>query len=96
MLASLHKRIGFGKADFTMLSTDVLTTNEAATFLRFTTRTVYKLASTGVIPSRRIGRSYRFSRVDLQDYLRGKQLQHRKWGTGRTANASTGRAALNI
>jgi excisionase family DNA binding protein len=54
-----------------MTKTDLLTTEEAAAFLRLTTRTLYKLAKAGVIPSARVGGTmYRFSRASLENYVR--------------------------
>ena len=56
-----------------MTKTDLLTTEEAAAFLRLTIRTLYKLAKAGVIPSARVGGTmYRFSRADLENYVRAK------------------------
>jgi excisionase family DNA binding protein len=53
-----------------MENTDVLTTTEAATFLRLTTRTLYRLAKAAIIPSAKIAGSWRFSRADLENYVR--------------------------
>lgn len=55
-----------------MANTDVLTMNEAATFLRLTTRTLYRLAKAGIIPSAKIANNWRFCRADLENYVRAK------------------------
>jgi len=57
--------------------TDFLTTKEAAALLRITTRTLYKLAKAGTIPSKRIGNLWRFSRADLENYLRENRFNQR-------------------
>jgi excisionase family DNA binding protein len=48
---------------------DVLTINEVAAFLRIPRSSVYKLAQTGSIPCRKVGRHWRFSHRALQSWL---------------------------
>ena len=50
---------------------DVLTRQEAACYLRITTRTLDRRVKEGVIPSALVGRVRRFSKRALQDLLRG-------------------------
>lgn len=48
------------------MSTDeILTADEAASFLKVSTKTVLKLARDGDLPAQKIGRSWRFSRSEL-------------------------------
>lgn len=53
----------------------VLTTEEAAAFLRVSTKTVLQLASQGSLPGRKVGRAWRFLHPDLVAYLRDGQRQ---------------------
>lgn len=44
---------------------EILTVDEAATFLRVSSSSIYKLAQEGKIPCRKAGRQWRFSRAAL-------------------------------
>ncbi len=48
---------------------DVLVATEVAELLRMCVKTVYRLAETGVIPGKRIGRSWRFRHGDIVKFL---------------------------
>jgi excisionase family DNA binding protein len=61
---------------------EVLTAEEAAELLRVSTKTILGLARSGALPGEKVGRAWRFLRVDLLAYVRG---QH---GTGPGAVAS--------
>jgi excisionase family DNA binding protein len=50
-------------------NTDVITGAEVATLLKMHLKTIYKLAESGNIPGRRIGRSWRFSRSEVLQLL---------------------------
>lgn len=49
--------------------TDVLTTTQVASRLGCSTRNVRALAERGALPGRRVGRSWTFDAVDVQDYI---------------------------
>ena len=49
----------------------VMTVAEVATFLRLAESTVYRLAQQGELPGRKIGGTWRFSRVTLERWLEG-------------------------
>ena len=51
----------------------MLTTEEAAEFLRVSSRTILQLAGRGAMPGRKVGRSWRFLRSDLVAYLHSGQ-----------------------
>ena len=55
-----------------MDSKEVLTTNEAAEFLSLTPYTLREYAKKGVVPARKVGKSWRFVKADLLAWLRGK------------------------
>jgi excisionase family DNA binding protein len=50
---------------------EVLTTEEAATLLRVSTKTVLVLVRQGSLPGEKVGRAWRFLRSDLLSYLHG-------------------------
>jgi excisionase family DNA binding protein len=50
---------------------DVLTTAQLADFLKIEEDTVRKLARSGELPGRKIGRDWRFSRAAVLDWLAG-------------------------
>lgn len=50
-------------------TTDVLTTTEVAARLGCSTRNVRALAERGALPGRRVGRSWTFDAVDVQEYI---------------------------
>ena len=47
----------------------MLTTTEVASRLGCSTRNVRALAERGALPGRRLGRSWTFDAVDVQDYI---------------------------
>jgi excisionase family DNA binding protein len=52
-----------------MDSSPVMTTQEVAVYLRVSTATVYRLARAGQIPATRVGRSWRFHRRLIDEWL---------------------------
>ena len=52
------------------LDGDVLTIEEVARYLRLSEAKVYELARTGSIPAFRIGKSWRFDRELLKEWVR--------------------------
>jgi excisionase family DNA binding protein len=55
----------------------LLTTDEVLDYLRVTPRTIYRLIRAGELPAVRIGRQWRFRRVDLDNWL---DRQKAVWG----------------
>lgn len=53
-----------------MTERDVLTSEEAAALLRVSRKTLYRLARNRELPGTKVGRSWRFHRADLIDFLR--------------------------
>ena len=48
---------------------DVLETKDICRILKIGKRSAYQILQSGELPSRRIGRIYKVSKVDLLDYL---------------------------
>ena len=55
-----------------MYESDVLTLQEAAAILKCCPKTLRLMAVRGEIPSRRVGRLWRFSRRKLQQWMEGE------------------------
>lgn len=51
------------------INDEVLTLREASEFLKISKSTLYNLARTGKVPARRVGRSWRFVRLNLLKWL---------------------------
>ncbi|MFX0195178.1 MAG: excisionase family DNA-binding protein [Candidatus Hodarchaeota archaeon] len=54
---------------------DVLTTDEAAKFLRISKHTLLKMIREGKIPAVEVGNSFRFLKNELETFLSGKELK---------------------
>jgi len=63
MTVSSDRRIGAGSPQ------QLLTSGEAAKWLRISERTLWTITKSGALPSIRIGRSVRYALVDLEHYL---------------------------
>ena len=55
---------------------EVLTTGEAAEFLKLTPFTVRNYARRGILPSRKVGKGWRFYKPDLLAWLRDYEASH--------------------
>src|SRR5687767_11067326 len=64
---------------------DLLTCDEAASYLRLHVRTVGRLLNQGKLPGVKVGRQWRLRRADLDAYLRGASL--RSDDTGHAASS---------
>lgn len=57
---------------------EVLDLNEAADLLKVSYRTLWNLAREGAVPSRRVGKQYRFSRAVLLEWIKNNQQENKK------------------
>ena len=48
---------------------DILTPEEAAQYLKVSKSTIYRLAQKGILPGRKVGGSWRFSRRRLYEWM---------------------------
>jgi excisionase family DNA binding protein len=53
-------------------STDILTIHDVAMYLRLSEAMVYKLAREGHVPALRVGKSWRFRKDLIDDWIRRK------------------------
>jgi excisionase family DNA binding protein len=63
----------------------LLRAEEVAQLLRLPLRTVHERAAAGVIPHRRFGKHYRFSRADVEEIIRQMARTARPRGSFRAA-----------
>jgi len=61
----------------------IMTVSEVAEFMRVSRETVYRLATRGELPGRKIGRIWRFQKVAIQKYLGGEADSEHTGRTGR-------------
>ena len=57
---------------------DLYEMSQVAQILRCSRKTIYRLISSGRLGAVRWGRSYRFRREDVQEFVRGSLISHRK------------------
>ncbi len=60
----------------TSVEEDVLTLSDAARLLRVPSKVVVKLAQSGSVPARRVGKEWRFNRVALMEWLQGERYAY--------------------
>lgn len=60
----------------------ILTIREVAAFLKVTERTIYRLASAKKIPAFKVGGTWRFSRADIDVWIRQQSTLGQFDGTG--------------
>jgi len=57
---------------------EIITPIEVASLLRIHVKTVYRLAEEGLIPGKKIGRSWRFRRSSVLELIsRGEQIEEK-------------------
>ena len=56
------------------MADDILTIQEVATYLKLNEKTAYRLASEGKLPGFKVGGSWRFKRVDLEQWIEEQKL----------------------
>lgn len=59
---------------------EILTPSQVAALLQIHVKTVYRLTEEGVIPGNRIGRSWRFNKMDILDLVSNKRGKQSKYG----------------
>ncbi len=57
---------------------DLYEMNQVAQILRCSRKTIYRLISSGRLGAVRWGRSYRFRRQDVQEFVRGSLISRRR------------------
>ncbi|WP_238946230.1 methylation-associated defense system helix-turn-helix domain-containing protein MAD1 [Vandammella animalimorsus] len=57
---------------------EILTIKQVADFLKVTERTIYRLAAAKQIPAFKVGGTWRFSRVDIDSWIRQQAMPSRE------------------
>jgi excisionase family DNA binding protein len=57
------------------MSDEIMTINDIASYLKITEKTAYRLVSEGKIPGFKVGGSWRFNRIEIQDWAKAKDKQ---------------------
>jgi excisionase family DNA binding protein len=70
------------------MTDDIMTVREVADFLKVTERTIYRLAAENLIPSFKVGGSWRFKRTDLARWM--SEQADRAASANRTAGQTKG------
>lgn len=65
---------------------EILTIKEVADFLKVTERTIYRLAAAHKIPAFKVGGTWRFSRTDIDQWIKRQTAE----GLGAGASGSPG------
>lgn len=55
------------------MADDILTIQELAIYLKLNEKTTYRLASEGKLPGFKVGGSWRFKRVDIEQWIEEKK-----------------------
>ncbi|WP_077338804.1 helix-turn-helix domain-containing protein [Pseudocolwellia agarivorans] len=55
------------------MADDILTIQELALYLKLNEKTAYRLASEGKLPGFKVGGSWRFKRVDIEQWIEEKK-----------------------
>ena len=58
-----------------VMGAEILTLKEVAGYLKVTERTIYKLAGAKKIPAFKVGGTWRFSRADIDDWIRRQTVE---------------------
>lgn len=53
----------------------IMTITEVADYLKVTERTIYRLAGAKKIPSFKVGGSWRFSKVDIDEWIKKQSIE---------------------
>lgn len=53
----------------------IMTIGEVADYLKLAERTIYRLASAKKIPAFKVGGSWRFSRADIEEWIKRQSLE---------------------
>ena len=58
------------------MKTDILTIKEVAEYLKLKEKTAYKLVAEGKIPGFKVGGSWRFRKIEIEDWIKQQSEQN--------------------
>lgn len=59
------------------MSDQILTLKEVAEYLKLAEKTAYRLAAEGKLPGFKVGGSWRFKKVDIDQWIEEKKKSHK-------------------
>jgi excisionase family DNA binding protein len=65
---------------------DILTLDEIAAYLKAGKRTIYRLAASGEIPAFKLGGTWRFSRSDIESWIKQQSAGNPERAARKTLN----------
>ena len=65
---------------------EIVTIKQVADYLKVTERTIYRLAGAKTIPAFKVGGTWRFSRIDIDSWIRQQSTARPKRAARRTSN----------
>ncbi len=65
---------------------DILTLDEIAAYLKAGKRTIYRLAASGEIPAFKLGGTWRFSRSDIESWIKQQSAGNPERAARKTSN----------
>ena len=65
---------------------DILTLDEVAAYLKAGKRTIYRLAASGEIPAFKLGGTWRFSRSDIESWIKQQSANSPERAASKTSN----------
>ncbi|NMQ19161.1 DNA-binding protein [Candidatus Competibacter phosphatis] len=65
---------------------DILTLDEVAAYLKAGKRTIYRLAASGEIPAFKLGGTWRFSRSDIESWIKQQSAGNPERAAGKASN----------
>lgn len=64
-----------------IIGEDILTIKQVAEYLKVTERTIYRLAAAKKIPAFKVGGTWRFSRADIDSWIKQQSMDGREAGS---------------
>lgn len=58
------------------MSNEILTLKELAEYLKLTEKTAYRLAAEGKLPGFKVGGSWRFKHLDLEEWIESQKTKN--------------------
>ena len=60
------------------MNTDIMTIREVGEYLTLSDKTAYRLVAEGKIPGFKVGGSWRFRKVDIDQWIEAKKVENTK------------------
>ena len=74
---------------------DILTLDEVAAYLKAGKRTIYRLAASGEIPAFKLGGTWRFSRSDIESWIKQQSVGSPERAASKASNKGDRKSCLD-